>query len=57
MNRDPGSGWAGWAFAHPIFRETLIKTPVMEPRKLEITRSPKKMMGFAHPIFFCFPGP
>ena len=20
--RDPGSGWAGWAFAHPIFRET-----------------------------------
>jgi len=31
--------WARWAFAHLIFRETLIKALIIEPRKLEIPRS------------------
>ena len=35
----------------------LIKTSIMEPRKFEIPRSPKKIRGFAHPIFVIFPGP
>ena len=47
--------WAGWAFAHPIFKEIIIK--IMEPRKFEIPRSPKKIIGFAHPIFVSFPSP
>ena len=28
---DLGSGWAGWAFAHPIFRGTLVDALIIEP--------------------------
>ena len=54
FDRGSGAGWAGWAFAHPVFRKDHTYSLVRNMKSLVLPTQFSAASGFAHPVFSSF---
>ena len=56
-SRGSGAGWAGGAFAHPVFRKDHTYSLVRNMKSLVLPTQFSAASGFAHPVFSSFRRP